>query len=185
MARPVPGAPETVENRPVPLKPPVWTWEVPAYFFAGGAAGAAAVIAGVAAAAGADPALVQDARWVAAAGALVSPPLLIADLGRPRRFLNMLRVFKRQSAMSVGVWTLVVFSMAAVVAAGLHAVPGELMRTTPAILLASLADSVAALAGLVLTTYTGVLIGATVIPVWKAHVRLLPFHFAASSLGAA
>ena len=35
------------------LKPPVWTWEVPAYFFIGGAAGAAAVIAAAAQLAGA------------------------------------------------------------------------------------------------------------------------------------
>src|SRR5688572_10149995 len=91
------------------LKPPVWTWEVPLYFFAGGAAGAAAVIAAVAHFGGPSfAALARDAKWVALAGALISPLLLISDLGRPSRFLNMLRVFKLQSPMSVGVWTLVV-----------------------------------------------------------------------------
>ena len=86
--------------------------------------------------------------------------------------------------MSVGVWTLVVFSMAAIPAAGLHALLDP-MHSAALIGLAGVADAVAALAGLVLATYTGVLLGATVIPVWSAHVRLLPFHFAASSLGAA
>jgi hypothetical protein len=32
-----------------------------------------------------------DARWIAAAGSVISPALLIADLGRPERFLAMLR----------------------------------------------------------------------------------------------
>src|SRR5438067_1276876 len=91
------------------LKKPVWKWEVPAYFFVGGAAGASAVIALAAQAARADRTLVRDARWVAAAGAALSTPLLIADLGRPERFLNMLRVFKPRSPMSVGAWTLAAF----------------------------------------------------------------------------
>ena len=38
---------------------------------------------------------------------IVSPMLLISDLGRPERFLNMLRVFKVTSPMSVGSWVLV------------------------------------------------------------------------------
>jgi hypothetical protein len=63
------------------LKAPVWTWEVPAYFFVGGAAGAAAVIGAAANARGGRSDLVRDARWIAAAGAAASAPLLIADLG--------------------------------------------------------------------------------------------------------
>src|SRR5207237_1107888 len=74
------------------LKKPAWTWEIPLYFFVGGAAGAAAVVGAIADYTGADRRLVRDARWIAAAGAVISPALLIADLGRPSRFLNMLRV---------------------------------------------------------------------------------------------
>ena len=44
--------------------------------------------------------------YVGAAATRVSPPLLISDLGRPERFLNMLRVFKVTSPMSVGSWIL-------------------------------------------------------------------------------
>ncbi|MEO6487780.1 MAG: NrfD/PsrC family molybdoenzyme membrane anchor subunit, partial [Thermoanaerobaculia bacterium] len=91
------------------LKPTTWTWEVPAYFFVGGAAGAAAVIGFAGQISGADAKLVRDARWIAAIGAALSAPLLIADLGRPERFLHMLRVFKPKSPMSVGAWTLTVF----------------------------------------------------------------------------
>jgi len=164
-----------VNYRDAPLlKPPVWTWEVPVYFFVGGAAGAAAVIAAAAHFSG-DPlaSLARDAKWIALIGALISPLLLISDLGRPARFLNMLRVLKFQSPMSVGVWTLLVFSGAAFL---------SLMPIGP---LAPAATILAAGTGAILATYTGVLIGATAIPVWSRNVDLLPIHFGASGLGAA
>jgi hypothetical protein len=165
------------------LKASVWTWEIPAYFFVGGAAGAAAVIGAVARRTGANPALVRDARWIAAAGAAASPLLLISDLGRPERFLNMLRVFKLQSPMSVGAWTLVAFSHASSAAAFAEIVRrGGRVRVQ---LLDGAAEAVSAATGLVLSTYTGVLIGATAIPVWSTNVAVLPLHFAASGVGAA
>jgi len=155
------------------LKPPVWTWEVPAYFFVGGAAGASAVIAAAARFTGASHTLVRDAKRIAAAGAIASGPLLIADLGRPERFLNMLRVFKPQSPMSVGVWTLVVF--------GGSTTAGVLFKGT----LGDVAAIVAAATGLIMATYTGVLIGATAIPVWAEHKKTLPIVFGASALASA
>src|SRR5947207_6984849 len=94
------------------LKEPSWTWEIPLYFFVGGAAGAAAVVGSVAHYTGADRKIVRDARWIAAAGSVISAALLISDLGRPARFLNMLRGFKPQSAMSMGVWKLGGFAAA-------------------------------------------------------------------------
>jgi polysulfide reductase-like protein len=153
------------------LKKPVWTWEVPLYFFVGGTAGAAAMIGVAADLGGAKRTLVRDARRVAFGGAVLSTPLLIADLGRPERFLNMLRVFKPRSPMSVGAWTLAVFGGASTVAAA-----GKATR---------FASIVSAATGLVMATYTGVLIGATAIPVWKKHVSTLPIHFGASALASA
>jgi formate-dependent nitrite reductase membrane component NrfD len=167
------------------LKSPVWTWEIPAYFFVGGAAGAAAVIASAAQMAGGRPELVRDARWIAAAGAALSPPLLIADLGRPERFLNMLRVFKLQSPMSVGAWTLVAFSTAASATAAADAIDRVSGGRVPVRLVGDAAGTLAAATGVALSTYTGVLIGATAIPVWSANVRLLPIHFGMSGLAAA
>jgi hypothetical protein len=167
------------------LKPPVWTWEVPAYFFVGGAAGAAAVIGAVANARGGNPALVRDARWIAAAGAAASPPLLISDLGRPERFLNMLRVFKLRSPMSIGAWTLVAFSNAAAAAAFADTVDRWTGGRVPLRIAGNAAELLSAATGLVLSTYTGVLIGATTIPVWSRNVRVLPIHFGASGLGTA
>jgi formate-dependent nitrite reductase membrane component NrfD len=156
------------------LKPPVWTWEVPLYFFVGGAAGAAAVIGAAAQLTDADESLVRHARWIAAAGATLSAPLLIADLGRPERFLYMLRVFKPQSPMSVGVWTLVVFG-----GASTAAVIARWRR------LRSVAALVSAASGLVLSTYTGVLLGVTAIPVWSKNARELPLQFGVSALASA
>jgi hypothetical protein len=170
------------------LKTSQWTMEIPAYFFVGGAAGAAAVIAAVGNLSGADHDLVHDARWLAAIGGAISPALLISDLGMPSRFLNMLRVFKIQSPMSVGSWTLVAFSNAAVASAFAATLQrryrrhggGGMFR-----IVGNAAEALAALTGLVLCTYTGVLIGATAVPVWNENAGTLPAHFAASGLGAA
>jgi hypothetical protein len=167
------------------LKRPVWTWEVPVYFFVGGTAGAAAMIAAAARAAGAPERLVRDARWMAAAGSALSPPLLIADLGRPERFLNMLRVFKLQSPMSVGAWTLVAFSTASAAATFAGLISARAGNRLPVRIVRDAAEGLSAATGLAMSTYTGVLIGATAIPAWAQNVRLLPVHFGASSLAAA
>ena len=131
------------------LKAPVWTWEIPAYFFVGGAAGAAAVIASTARLAGGRPDLVRDARWIAAIGGAISPPLLVADLGRPERFLNMLRVFKIQSPMSVGAWTLVAFSNASAAATFCDLVDRASRGRIPVRMIGNAAESLAAATGLV------------------------------------
>jgi formate-dependent nitrite reductase membrane component NrfD len=167
------------------LKKPAWTWEVPVYFFVGGAAGAAAVIGNVAKLTGADRKLVSDARWLAAIGGAISPALLVADLGMPSRFINMLRVFKIQSPMSVGSWTLVAFSTSAAAAAFSSAVQKRSGSNGLFRVFEHSGDFLSALSGLVLCTYTGVLVGATAIPVWNENVSVLPIHFAASGLSSA
>jgi polysulfide reductase-like protein len=167
------------------LKPPVWTWEVPVYFFVGGAAGASSVVAAIAEWTGRDAILVRDAEWIAAAGGALSAALLTADLGRPERFLNMLRVFKPQSAMSVGSWTLAAFSSLSAASAFGTAVDRRVGGSAPIRLFHRAGAPAAALLGTVMSTYTGVLIGATAIPVWNANVRLLPLHFGTSGMASA
>ena len=166
------------------LKPPTWTWQVPLYFFAGGVAGSSAVIALVSHLAG-NLGLMRAALWIAFVGALISPPLLIADLGRPARFLHMLRVFKLQSAMSIGAWTLVAFSSAI----GLALVCGELIRAGYGnnflFALEWVTEILAGLSGLVLASYTSVLLGVTAVPVWSENRTLLPPVFLAGGLGSA
>ncbi|MGH7566004.1 MAG: NrfD/PsrC family molybdoenzyme membrane anchor subunit, partial [Gemmatimonadota bacterium] len=178
-------------GRPI-LKPAVWTWEIPLYFFVGGMAGMAAVVAAAARFAGAEPELVRAAIWLGVAGALVSPLLLILDLGRPSRFLNMLRVFKWRSPMSMGAWILVAFSGAVTAAALLEwpARPSGAGATGVAApgaagILLDVALFGAAASGALLATYTGVLIGATATPAWHTHHRSLPIHFGIAGLGSA
>ncbi len=167
------------------LKEPPWTWQIPLYFFVGGAAGAASVISAIADFTGRDPELARDAQWVAFAGSVISPALLIADLGRPSRFLAMLRVFKPQSPMSIGVWTLVGFSTATAAATFARFVADRFGSSLPIRMLSNMGQAASLMFGLPLSNYTGVLIGASAIPVWNKHVGDLPVHFAASGLGAA
>jgi formate-dependent nitrite reductase membrane component NrfD len=165
------------------LKAPTWTWEVPLYFFFGGIAGVSACIAFFAHLFHADPALVRMCLWVGLIGAAICPILLIMDLGRPSRFLNMLRVFKIQSAMSLGVWILVVFSACMFFAVLSFEL---LLRGSAPSIFASLlwvAEGLGSVMGLLLASYTGVLIGATAIPVWSENRKLLPAHFLMSGLG--
>ena len=195
----VPGKGVDIAGGPIPrkpgyygqpvVKPPVWTWEIPIYFFMGGIAGMSAVIAS-----GAilfhQIDLARTAMWVAAiAGAILSPVLLILDLGRPRLFLNMLRVFKHRSAMSMGAWILTFFGACAVpglIALELHAHQAfsgtldQLLRVAADVFIFA-----SAIFGTLLATYTGVLIGATAIPAWFLHRVLLPIHFGTAGLGSA
>lgn len=181
------ATPETGYYGNALLKRPQWTKEIPLYFFCGGAAGAAAIIAAVAGTTGRNESLARDARAIAAIGGAISPALLISDLGVPSRFLNMLRIFKVQSPMSVGSWTLVAFSSSSVGVAFLdlwrRRQYGTSLRTVQP--LQSAGQFLSAISGAVLSTYTGVLLGATAIPVWNQNAGVLPAHFAASGMGAA
>jgi hypothetical protein len=178
------GAREGYYHQPL-LKPPVWTWEIPLYFFIGGVAGASEAIALAARISGRAAGLERAALWMALAGALVCPLLLIADLGRPERFLNMLRVFKWRSPMSVGAWTLVKFSGVAFVAVAANEAVRAGIAPGVAVWVTWVAEIGGALLGLILLSYTAVLLGVTAVPVWSQNRRLLPGHFVASSMGAA
>jgi formate-dependent nitrite reductase membrane component NrfD len=169
--------PRSYYGEPV-LAQPVWTPEIPAYFFVGGLAGACGPVAAGARMLGNDV-LARSAAAVGVAGAAISPVLLISDLGRPERFLNMLRVFKPTSPMSVGTWILSTFGPAAGVAGGwqLLGLPGRGVGAP--------AQAVAAVTGPLLSTYTAALIANTAVPAWHDAHRELPFVFASSSAAAA
>ena len=132
-----------------------------------------------------DAELVRSARWVAAAGGVVSSALLIADLGVPSRFLNMLRVFKPRSPMSMGAWTLSAFSSFSAASAFANLVQQHFGDSIPVTIVENCAGVLAAATGLMMSTYTGVLIGATAIPVWNDNIQTLPPHFAASGMNSA
>jgi DMSO reductase anchor subunit len=159
------------------IKPPVWTPEIPFYFFSGGLAGASAGLGFLADLRG-DQELARRAWAASLAGLAVSPPLLISDLGRPERFLNMLRMFKVTSPMSVGSWILATTGPAVGVAAA-HAWTGRFERLSRA------ARPGAALLGLPLATYTAALIANTSVPAWHEARTRLPFVFAAGAAASA
>jgi formate-dependent nitrite reductase membrane component NrfD len=179
-------------GRPI-LKPPPWTWEVPLYLFVGGLAGASAVLALAGKLGEADLVLVPTALWIAVLGAAASALLLISDLGRPRRFLNMLRVFKWRSPMSVGAWLLTAFGGSATLAllverARFADAPQSGMMERVSTLEMALSWTTlasAAVLGALVATYTGVLLSVTVVPAWRTHARLLPLHFGVAALGSA
>jgi Polysulfide reductase len=163
-------------GRPI-VKEPTWTPEVPWYFFTGGIAGASALLHGFARLTG-NERLARTSLFVGAAADVVSPVLLISDLGRPERFLNMLRVFKVTSPMSVGSWILFVSGGASNTAAAL-----ELLGIAKPVKL--LAEGVSFAAGGPLSTYTGTLIANTAIPVWSEARDELPWLFGASATASA
>jgi len=182
--------PSDVPDTPVPtyynvpsLKEPVWKWYIPAYFYAGGVAGACAVLGATGELMDGREmrALARRCRLIAAGGAVASAGLLVADLGRPARFLNMLRVFRPSSPMNIGTWLIATFGTCAGLAAlpVLFPVPKSVRRMGDA------ACAGAGLLGLPLTAYTGVLLAGTAVPLWQAARRELPILFACSGAAAA
>jgi formate-dependent nitrite reductase membrane component NrfD len=178
-----PSAPDgqpTYYGQPA-IKEPVWNWSIPAYLFVGGAAGTSAALA--AAAQALDPwtlrRLIRHARRVSAIGDGLSAALLVHDLGRPLRFLNMLRVFRPTSPMSVGSWVLTGCGAASTLAVLLGGRPGALGCG------GDIATYVAGALGLPLAGYTGVLLANTAVPVWQGGGRALPALFLASGAASA
>ncbi len=166
------------------LKQPQWTWQVPLYFFVGGAAGSAGVLGAVADWVGDDYRLARDARWLAMGGAALSGALLTWDLGKPSRFLNMLRVFKIQSPMSVGAWVLTAFANFATAAKFADIVGDRFGESVPVKIVRGIGNLGSLAFGLPFHNYTGVLIGATAVPVWNQRASSLPKHFGMSGLQA-
>lgn len=164
-------------GRPI-LNSPVWASpDIPGYLFLGGLAGAASLLA-----AGAEltsaPALARSAKAGAFAAGSLSLVGLIHDLGRPARFLNMMRVVKVTSPMNVGSWLLAGYVPAAGVAA-LTRLTGRL----PAVGAAATAGS--ALLGPAVAAYTAVLVSNTAVPAWHEGYREMPFVFIGSGAAAA
>lgn len=159
------------------LQAPVWEDLIGWYLFAGGLGGASLTLAAGARLRGNDV-LARRALLGAVAGLGVSPPLLIADLGRPARFHHMLRVFKPSSPMSVGTWVLTGAGLCTGVAIGCE-VLGVLRP------LGRAAELGGGILGTAVATYTGVLVADTAVPAWHGARHELPALFAASAAASA
>jgi formate-dependent nitrite reductase membrane component NrfD len=169
------------------VRRPVWTWEVPMYFWLGGMAAGAYVTSSLAQNFGSvdDRRVTAGGFYLAAAALGPCAPLLIADLGRPDRFHHMLRIFKPLSPMNLGAWTLTGFTPIAVARAASHAANAGLLRgplgALSRLVPTRLAELAGCVLGLTLAGYSGVLLAATNIPLW-AKSKLLGGLFMASAL---
>mgnify|MGYP001165988501 FL=1 len=193
-----PGQPVSAETResyyglPV-IHGPHWRWPIVFYFVLGGLAGGSAVLAAVARLVGGHWArpVVRAGRYLAFLAVLPGPVLLIVDLGRPERFHHMLRVVKLRSPMSLGVWGLIGFSLSAFANALRQAAEDGLLgrRNRLVQLVRRLPDrglaAASALPAFFLAGYTGVLLGATAVPLWARNALLLGPLFLCSALSSA
>jgi formate-dependent nitrite reductase membrane component NrfD len=157
------GEPPEIVQGPM-MKAPVWTWEVPVYFWLGGMAAGASFVA-LACDLADDERSARVARKVALGALGASPPLLIMDLGRSARFYNMLRIFKPRSPMSMGSWCLSIFG-----ALGASAVGADLLGRRRE---AKALGAANAVVGGYLGSYAGVLLASTAVPVWSRSKWLL------------
>ena len=157
---------------------PLWGWVVATYFWFGGMASGSAFVSLACDTAG-DHRSAAIARKVALGAVAPAPLLLIADLGRPERFLNMVRIFKPRSPMNTGAWCLVAFS-----GSGALAVGCDLIGRPKA---ARALGALTSLFGSYLGSYTGVLLACSAVPVWtRSRVILGPaFVATATATGAA
>jgi formate-dependent nitrite reductase membrane component NrfD len=167
----------TYYDRPM-LNKPIWEWAIPTYYYVGGLTGASLVL-GAAAQVIDGPAneeLIAHCHLVGFAGAVVSGALLTYDLGRPERFLNMLRVFRPTSPMNMGAWILT--------GAGAMVTGAFLLRKRRGWLgtVGYVCGYAAGFFGAALATYTGVLISNTAIPLWQESRRVMPLLFGASAV---
>jgi len=174
-------------GRPV-LKASPWQEDIPAYLFLGGLAGGSSLLA-----AGADltgrPALRRASRLAGVGAITLGLAALVRDLGRPSRFVNMLRVAKPTSPMSVGTWVLSVYGPlagaagAAEIAALLPPKLGWARRILER--LGRPAGLGAAIVAPAVASYTAVLLADTATPAWHEAYRELPFLFVGSAGAAA
>ncbi len=173
-------------GRPV-VKASPWEADIPAYLFLGGLAAGSSLLS-----AGADltdrPTIRRAGRITALGALTLSMVALVHDLGRPKRFVNMLRVLKPTSPMSVGTWILTAYGPGAAVAGG-----AEILRLLPWSfgVLGRLVDGAARPAGLAaavfapaVASYTAVLLTDTATPAWHDAHRELPFVFVCSAAAA-
>lgn len=164
--------PVTYFERPL-LKKPHWEWNVISYLFLGGIMGGSGLLAALAERSKDRP-LERTSRYISLALALGCPALLISHLGRPERFLHMMRIVKLKSPMSLGVWGLVGYSGFASLNAAAqlsrdNVIPTWIERFEPR----PLTSALQAAAGAFMMGYTGVLLSATAIPLWgkgKYHI---------------
>ena len=172
-----------------PIHKPHWKWLITLYFFLGGIAGGSSVIAAISDLFGprSDRSIVRAGRYVSALAMIPCPILLVLDLGRPTRFLHMLRVLKLRSPMSLGTWGLLVFGGLSSLSGLIQLAHDGFLGSAAGPLLRLPARAIGTLGGVFgffVAGYTGVLLGATAVPLWARNARLLGPLFLSSAISA-
>ncbi len=172
-----------------PLKAPPWTWEIFVYFWIGGIGAGVHLASVIGQLLGwKDKAFFRASRYTVLVTMIISPILLILDLGRPERFLNMLRILKLRSSMSLGSWALFAFgSLGGLIATSQAAQDGLLGRNLLSRMVTKMIPermlSVLTLPfALFIGAYGGILIAATSIPMWARNWFLMGPTFLASAV---
>jgi polysulfide reductase chain C len=153
-----------------------WGMPIIIYLFLGGLAGGAYLIAALA-----DLCDLEEKKTIAKIGFSVALPAiiiggvcLIGDLGRPDRFLNVLKIYKFTSPMSVGVWGVITFSAFSVISflmihgmdeksTGIWKLGYYISLVVPR----KAVNAVGLSAAVFLAAYTGVLLTETSRPFWS------------------
>jgi formate-dependent nitrite reductase membrane component NrfD len=175
-----------------PIKHAHWTWQIPVYFWIGGIGAGIHLFSTIAQILGhKDEALTRTSRYTVLFTMILSPILLIWDLGRPERFYNMLRILKLRSPMSTQSWSVFAFgTLSGLIAARQAADDGLLGDGNPLVRLAKLIPArflsiLAMPVGLNVGSNTGNLISATSVPLWARNWLFMGPTFLASGLSTA
>ena len=175
-----------------PIKHAHWTWQIPIYFWVGGIGAGVQLFSTLAHLLGhEDEALTRTSRYTVLITMILSPVLLIWDLGRPERFYNMLRILKLRSPMSTQSWALMVFGNLSGLLAARQAAEdgllgeGVLARMVKALIPAKLLSVLALPVGLYVGANTGNLISATSVPMWARNWPFMGPTFLASGVSTA
>lgn len=180
-------------GRPI-VKAPPWGWPIGVYLWLGGIAGGSGVLA-FGGQLMRNRELTRNMRISAFGSAALGSLALVGDLGRPERALNMFRVFKVTSPMSMGSYLLLVFATSAAFPAASEVdrlligngrvipLPKQIrtfLRTS-----AEASTPITGTLGPLLATYTGVLFADTANPAWGEGREHLPYVFGSSGALAA
>ncbi|MDN5899505.1 MAG: polysulfide reductase NrfD [Brachybacterium sp.] len=172
-------------GRPI-VKAPPWREPIAVYLFLGGVAGGSGLLA-FGAQCTDRPLLRRHSRLLALGAVGAGTVALIEDLGRPERFLNMMRTVKVTSPMSLGTWLLGGFATFSGMLGALEAdrMTGERLPLGVLRRLLDVAEGPASLGQVVLApllaSYTGALLGNTVVPTWEAGRGHLSYLFVSSA----
>ncbi len=161
---------------------PFNNFAVGGYVFLAGLSGGSMIVSTIAERAGHAGSVGRRGRLIATLAPTLGSAVLVWDLHTPQRFMNMMRVAKRTSPMSIGTWLLLSFSACVMPAAAAELVADRTARPGLFRGLARAAAVPAAFFGAGIGTYTAALLAATSTPLWAAAPRALAVRFASSSI---